>query len=122
MTALVRRAALLLLAAAAMPLARTAGAQAPAMRLFKIVTQRDEITIGLSEAELQRLGAGPEVERIARKLAADGQFTSWRYVVGRTPDGSTRHEATGRVAILRSDALRVEPYAPGLPVAPPPAE
>lgn len=111
--------------AATAMLARLAGAQtAPAapVRLFKAVTARDEVTFGMTTAELDRLGSGPEVERIARKLVADGQITVWRYVVARAPDGTTRHAANGRVALLRNDTLRIEPYAPALPVAPPPAE
>ena len=36
------------------------------------------------------------------------------------PDGSTRYAAAGKVAILRNDTLRIEPYAAALPVAAPP--
>ncbi|MBR0680179.1 hypothetical protein GXW74_06750 [Roseomonas eburnea] len=105
-----------LLAASALP----AAAQAPAVMLFRVVSPRDEIIIGLTQAELAALGTGPEAERIARKLVADGQVGAWRYVVGRAPDGSTRHAAAGRVAILRQETYRIEPYTPALPVAPPP--
>lgn len=106
-----------LLAAAALP----AAGQAPAVLLFRAVSQRDEIYIGFTPAELAAMGTGPEAERIARKLVADGQVGAWRYVVGRAPDGSTRFTAAGRIAILRQDTLRIEPYAPALPVAPPPS-
>ncbi len=102
--------------------ATAAVAQGSGVSLFKVVGPRDEVTIGLTEAELARLGSGPAVERIARALVASGQLTAWQYAVGRAPDGSTRYAARGRVAILRSDSLRVEPLAPALPVAPPPAE
>ncbi len=108
--------------AAIAALRQAAQAQAAEPRLFKVIGPRDEVTIGLTEAELQRLGTGPQVERIARRLVADGQLTAWRYVVARAPDGSTRHAASGRVAILRNETLRIEPYTPALPVAPPPAE
>jgi hypothetical protein len=101
-------------------LALPAAAQAPAVMLFRVVSARDEIIIGLTPAELGALGAGPEAERIARKLAADGQIGAWRYAVGRAPDGSTRYGATGRIAILRQDTYRIEPYRSALPVAPPP--
>jgi hypothetical protein len=90
--------------------------------LFRVVGPRDEVTIGLTETELGRLGTGPRVERIARTLVAQGQITAWHYVVGRAADGSTRFAARGRVAILRSDLLRIEPYAAAIPVAPPPVE
>ena len=99
----------------------TAAAQAPAVRLFKIVGPRDEVTIGLTEAELAALGSGPEVERIARALVAQGQLTAWQYVVGRASDGSTRFATTRRIAVMRSESLRIEPYTAALPVVPPPA-
>ncbi|WP_043342268.1 hypothetical protein [Belnapia moabensis] len=90
--------------------------------LFKVIGPRDEVTIGLTEAELARLGSGPGVERIARALVAEGRLTAWRYAVGRAPDGGTRFAPAGRVAILRSESLRIEPYAATLPVMAPPAE
>lgn len=117
---LARRGALgLLLLAAPLLAGRRAHAQ-PAPTLLRIVGPRDEVVIGLTAAELEALGSGPAVERVARALVAQGQLTAWQYVVGRAPDGTTRLATTRRIAILRNDALRVEPYAPALPVAPPP--
>ncbi|MDB5414081.1 MAG: hypothetical protein JWR10_2416 [Rubritepida sp.] len=110
------------LAALAVCWFRAAAAQGVGVKLFKVIGPRDEVTIGLTEAELAGLGAGPEVERIARALVANGQLTAWQYSVGRAPDGTTRYATTRRIAVLRSDSLRVEPYAAALPVAPPPAE
>lgn len=117
-----RRAALALLpgfaALAAAP--ATAGAE-PSVQLFRIQLARGEVTIGLTPAELAGLGAGPEVARIARRIAEQGQLTAWRYVVTRAPDGGTQLAARDRVAVLRHDALMVEPYRAALPVAAPPA-
>ncbi|GGG26129.1 hypothetical protein GCM10010964_12580 [Caldovatus sediminis] len=76
----------------------------------------------MTDAELDRFGTGPEVERIARRLVAEGRITVWRYVVARAPDGTTRHAPAHRVALLRNEILRIGPYAPALPVVPPPAE
>ena len=120
-TSLLRRA--FTVAALASGLAGPALAQgAPAVQLFRVVGPRDEVTIGLTTAQLDAMGTGPGVERLARKLVADGQVTAWRYAVGRAADGSTRFAASGHVAILRNDTLRIEPYAAALPVAAPPAE
>lgn len=110
----------LALALPALALALPAAAQAPAVLLFRVVSQRDEIIIGLTPAELAALGSGPEAERIGRRLAAEGQVGAWRYVVGRAADGSTRYAASGRISILRQDTYRIEPYRAALPVAPPP--
>jgi hypothetical protein len=120
MPRLPRRLAAGLLAAALLAPAAQSQGTSGGVRLFKVIGPRDEVTIGLTEAELQRLGSGPEVERIARALVADGRLTAWRYGVGRAPDGGTRFAPQGQVAILRNDALRIEPYAASLPVAPPP--
>ncbi len=92
----------------------------PEVSLFQVVGPRDTVTIGLTRAELAAMGTGPAVERIARSLVGQGQITVWAYAVGRAPDGSTRYAATRRVAILRNDTLRIEPYASALPVVPPP--
>ncbi|WP_198371390.1 hypothetical protein [Roseomonas rosulenta] len=112
----------IVLAAPMIALAGAAAAQdpAPAIRLFRVVSQRDDIIIGLTAAELAALGSGPEAERLGRALAGQGQLGAWRYVVGRAPDGSTRYATTARVSILRQETYRIEPYAPALPVAPPP--
>jgi hypothetical protein len=92
------------------------------VRLYRVVTMRGDVLLGLTEREMGGLGSGPEVERIARRIAEEGQVTAWRYGVTRGPDGSTRFSTRERVAVLRQDALMVEPYAPAFPVAPPPAE
>jgi hypothetical protein len=101
-----------------------AGAQVSAeqVRLFRLVTMRGDVLVGLTDRELAALGVGADVERIARRIAQDGQFTAWRYSVTRAADGSTRFATRDKVAVLRQDALMVEPYAPSLPVLPPPAE
>jgi hypothetical protein len=124
-TALARRVTLALLPGLALvPLAAPpAAAQAEApVQLFRIQMARGEVTIGLTPAELAGLGTGPEVSRIARRIAEQGEFTAWRYVVTRAPDGGTRLAARDRVAVMRQDALLVEPYRAALPVGAPPAE
>ncbi len=120
-----RRGALALLPGLALATAapRDAAAQSdPPVRLFRLVLARGEVTVGLTPHEMAALGSGPEVERIARRIAEAGQLTAWRYQVGRAPDGSTRLATREKVSVLRQDALMVEPYRPALPVAPPPAE
>ncbi|WP_424812693.1 hypothetical protein [Roseococcus sp. YIM B11640] len=120
MPVIARRTTILAVPALAAGWMHPAAAQAPGVKLFRVVGPRDEVTIGLTEAELARLGTGPEVERIARALVANGQLTAWQYAVGRAPDGSTRFATTRRIAVMRNDSLRIEPYTPALPVAPPP--
>jgi hypothetical protein len=109
-------------APATAPRAQTQPAEPAPVRLYRLVTMRGDVLVGLTERDLAGLGTGPEVERIARRISQEGHITAWRYQVMRAPDGTTRLATRDRVAVLRQDALIVEPYAPALPVATPPAE
>ena len=87
--------------------------------MFRVVGSNSEVTIGLTEAEFAAMGRGPGVERLARKLVAEGQLTAWQYVVARGPDGAVRYVTTRRIALLRNDTTRIEPYVTALPVSAP---
>ena len=108
---LARRA--VLAATAVLALVGSAKAQKPAVKLFKIVGPRDEIIVGVTDADA-------DAGALAKRLVADGQITVWKYVVGRDGAGNLTHVAQAKIAILRNDTLRIEPYVPALPVAPPP--
>ena len=88
--------------------------------LFKIITAKDEVEIGLTDEELRSFGAGPDIDVLAKKLADAGQITVWQYAVQRAPDGTTRHAALKRVAIFKADTLRIEPCNPAPLKAVPP--
>ncbi|MGG5886095.1 hypothetical protein ACLF3G_03075 [Falsiroseomonas sp. HC035] len=104
----------------AAPLRPALAQAAVEVRLFRIMTMREDLVLGLMPAELAALGSGPEVDVLARHIVAAGQLTGWRYVVTRASDGGTQLAARDRVAVLRQDALTVEPYRAALPVLPPP--
>jgi hypothetical protein len=107
---------LLLLAAA------PAAAQgAPPVQLFRVTTTRGEVTMGFTADELDRLGSGPAVDRLARALAREGQISGWHYAVGRAADGSTRLATRERIAVMRQDGVTIQPYAAALPIALPPS-
>ena len=55
---------------------------------FKIITQKDEVVIGLTGAELVALGSGPELDQLAKHLATDGQMTVWQYAVHKDQSGN----------------------------------
>jgi hypothetical protein len=77
--------------------------------LFKIITVKDEIVIGLNADELSRLG-GQDAGAVARALAAKGEMTVWQYGVRRGPDGSLQQAPTQKIGLLAHGSLRVEPY------------
>ena len=100
--------------------AASALAQQATVKLFKIITSKDEVEIGLTETELRGFGSGPDIEVLAKKLAADGQITVWQYAVQRAPDGATAHMPLKRIAIFKTDTLRIEPFNPAPLKAVPP--
>jgi len=89
------------------------------VKLFKIVTQKDEVIIGLTAAELSGLGSGPVLDNLARRLATDGQMTVWQYAAHKDPSGTLQEAPLRRIAVFKTDTLRIEPYASPLPVVAP---
>jgi hypothetical protein len=77
--------------------------------LFKIVTVRDEIVIGLNDDELATL-RGTDAGAVAAAIAAKGSLTLWQYAVKRAPDGSMQMAPLRKVGVLANASLRVEPY------------
>lgn len=85
------------------------------IQLFKVITFRDEVIIGMKPDELAALdGAGAPA--IGRKLVADGSLGVWQYAVRRTADGSLEQGPLRLISILANDAVRIEPYDSPLPV------
>lgn len=80
---------------------------ASAETLFKIVTVKDEIVVGLNDAELKELGG--DAGGIAKAIAAKGSLTLWQYAVGQK-DGERFVGPRGKVGLLAASSLRVEPY------------
>lgn len=88
------------------------------VRLFKIVTVKDEITVGLTPADTSRLG-GSDVDAIAAGIAAPGGLTLWRYAIRKNAAGGLEFAPLHRVALLPHESLRVEPYKAAIPVIAP---
>ncbi|MFD2183996.1 hypothetical protein [Rhodoplanes azumiensis] len=83
--------------------------------LFKIVTVKDEIVIGLSDAELDALG-GRDAGTVARALKARGELTAWQYAVRKAATGELEQAPRQKVGLLAHESLRVEPYPTPLAV------
>jgi hypothetical protein len=87
--------------------------------LFKVVTDRDEIIIGLSAQELEAFGgAEKNAGGIARALVDKKSLTVWRYSVGRSAGGDLQVAPLHQIGLLASQSLRVEPYSSPLPILP----
>ena len=89
------------------------------MNLFKIVTIKDEIVVGLSTEELHALG-GNDASAVAHALAQKGDLTVWQYNVHRGPNGELQQTPTARIGLLANASLRVEPYATTYQILPHP--
>lgn len=112
---------IVLLGALATAFAGTAIAQpaAPAVRLFKVVSPRDEILVGLTEPELAALQGASPAEALARTIAADGQMTLWQYSVRRGEAGQLVMAPLAKVSLMAAGIVRIEPYQPAHPVVAP---
>jgi hypothetical protein len=94
-----------------------AWAQEKAVNLFKIVTVKDEIVIGLSADELGKLG-GQDAGAVSKALASKGQLTVWQYAVRKNANGDLEQAPLRQVGLLANSSLRVEPYTTPLKVLP----
>jgi hypothetical protein len=85
--------------------------------LFKIITVKDDIVIGLNTDELGQIG-GQDAGAVARALAFKGQMTAWQYAVKKAANGDLQQAPLRQVGLMANASLRVEPYASPLAVLP----
>ncbi|MGP0059144.1 MAG: hypothetical protein ACLPID_07650 [Beijerinckiaceae bacterium] len=78
--------------------------------LFKIVTPKDDMFVGITAEEFEKLGAGAPVEVLAKKIAAEGQMTFWQYGVKHGEQGQLVFAPTGKVSVFAAGVVRIEPY------------
>ena len=104
-----------LVAGAVLAAAVFAAAPLRAETLFKIITVKDEVTVGLNDAELKDMGG--DAGGIAKALKAKGTLTLWQYAV--TQQGGERAVTPrAKIGVLAHDSLRVEPYKQPFKVMP----
>jgi hypothetical protein len=85
--------------------------------LFKIVTPRDTILIGLSRDELETLHAR-DAATVARAIGTAGAMNVWRYAVRRNAAGELEQAPVKQIELLSAAALRVEDYDTPLHIVP----
>jgi hypothetical protein len=89
------------------------------VKLFKIVSPKDDVVIGLTTTELRGLGTASDLDNLARHLATDGQMTVWQYAVRHDQAGNLQQAPLRRIAVFKNDTFRIEPYSTPLPIVPP---
>jgi hypothetical protein len=85
--------------------------------LFKVITQKDEIVIGMTDDELAEV-EGRNAGGITRMLVAKGSMSVWQYAVHKSAGGDLEQAPLHKVGLIASESLRVEPYASPLRVLP----
>jgi hypothetical protein len=97
--------------------AQAAWAEEIKMQLFKVITVKDEIVIGLSADDLKALG-GADASAVAHALAQKGDLTVWQYNVRRGSNGEMQQAPTAKIGLLANSSLRVEPYTTPYAIVP----
>src|SRR5215467_4131710 len=94
-------------------------AQVP-VSLFKVVTVKDEVVIGLNTQELQALGGPEKVPAgvIASALASRKELTVWQYAVRKAANGDSEMAPLHQIGLLPHESLRVIPYSTPLAILP----
>ena len=91
-----------LLVAAAVPALAQGAKKDQAASLFKIVTVKDEVVIGLSTEELAALG-GSDAGAVAKALAAKGTLTVWQYAVRKGASGDLEQAPRMKIGLIAHD-------------------
>ncbi|MCW5705276.1 MAG: hypothetical protein KIT82_22180 [Bradyrhizobium sp.] len=84
--------------------------------LFKVITAKDEIVIGLTAEELAQMDGN--AGGVAKALVAKGSLSVWRYAVRKAASGDLEQAPLHKVGLISAESLRVEPYATPLRVVP----
>jgi hypothetical protein len=96
-----------------------ANAQEPGgIRLFKVISQRDDIVVGIEAVQLGS-GNGPEVQRFAALVQDKSPLTVWQYASQKDATGALVQAPLRQVALFKNELVRVEPYSTPLPIKPP---
>ena len=84
--------------------------------LFKVITARDEIVIGLSADELAQMDGN--AGGVAKALLAKGSLSVWQYAVRKAATGDLEQAPLHKIGLISTESLRIEPYATPLKVVP----
>lgn len=76
--------------------------------LFKVITAKDEIVIGIPHDEYKQMGWS--VGSVAATLVAKGSMSAWRYAVRKAGDGDLEMAPLSKVGLISAESLRIEPY------------
>lgn len=85
--------------------------------LFKVITARDEIIIGINDNQLSTFES-KNAGGVARHLVKNGTLTAWQYSVRKAEAGALEQAPLRQIGLMSTEALRVEPYTTPLKIVP----
>ena len=91
-------------------------AAADKVSLFKVITAKDDIVIGLTNDELAQMDGN--AGGVAKALVAKGSLSVWQYAVRKAATGDLEQAPLHRIGLISTESLRIEPYATPLKVVP----
>ncbi|MEZ5647577.1 MAG: hypothetical protein R3E60_01145 [Alphaproteobacteria bacterium] len=89
------------------------------MKLFKIVSTKDEVIIGVGKEDLPGTSANPDLGAIAEALNASGYINAWLYAPRRGPKGEVQQAPSRRISIFAQSIVRIEEYTTDQEIVPP---
>jgi len=98
------------------PLTETANAT-ETISLFKVVTTRDEVVIGIKGGELAQLDS-KDAGGLAKLLVSKGSIAVWQYAPRKSASGDLEQAPLQKIGLISSGAVRIEPYATPLKIIP----
>lgn len=87
------------------------------VELFKVVTPRDTLVIGLSRNELADMHASGATD-VARAINNAGTMNVWQYGIRRNAAGDLEQAPVRQIGLMSAAALHVEAYDTPLKVIP----
>ena len=94
-------------------------ADEPAVSLFKVITVKDEVVVGLPRETLAGMGHGTPLDVFAAELQRRGQMSAWQYASTKNAQRELVMSALRRVNFFCAGTARIEPYSSSLKVVPP---
>lgn len=74
---------------------------------FRIIFQKDDVIIGLTEGQLTAAG-GLNAGIVGKMLVASGELAAWHYVVSRNDAGELVLAPNDWISIIANETLRIE--------------
>ena len=71
--------------------------------LFKVITAKDEIVIGITEDELAQI-EGQNAGGVAKMLVAKGSMSAWQYAVRKSAGGDLEQAPLHKIGLIAKDS------------------